>query len=331
MRPLCACGCGKEVNLSVYTNNRLGIKKGQPNRFICGHSRKGKHFSIKTKEKMSLDRKIPLKKGFQKLNNNLAYIIGVIYGDGYTCYIPKSHNYFIGLEVIDKDFALKFKKELEKWTNRNIYFGKHYRKYTHTTQYENKFNNSSISYKVVLNSKEATAFIKMNKTRILKEIKESNDNNLKISFLRGFIDSEGSISGHYIKIANKNKDILIDVQTMLSSIGINNARLYKHCKNGYEGYDLVFWGKSKFKTFIKKIGFTIKRKQTKLKERIEYKRKPTKKTVKINNLIPEMIRLRNKGTSYEKISEVLNVGYVSIQSRAKDNWIPKTNEIINYK
>jgi len=35
---LCACGCGKETRLARQTSTKVGWVKGQPLRYICGHS-----------------------------------------------------------------------------------------------------------------------------------------------------------------------------------------------------------------------------------------------------------------------------------------------------
>jgi len=39
---LCACGCGGKTGLVKQTINSKGIKKGDHNKYICGHSQKGK-------------------------------------------------------------------------------------------------------------------------------------------------------------------------------------------------------------------------------------------------------------------------------------------------
>lgn len=62
---LCACGCGKEVNLSKTTNKTKGLKKGQPNKFIYNHHYKNNHKTI-------------LKFNF----NQEQVLIGSILGDG---------------------------------------------------------------------------------------------------------------------------------------------------------------------------------------------------------------------------------------------------------
>src|SRR3989344_7367945 len=61
-----------------------------------------------------------LNPNFNRLSIELAYILGVIEGDGYIeLKETKGH---IGLTVKDKDFAQFFKKQLEKWAKVPVYF-----------------------------------------------------------------------------------------------------------------------------------------------------------------------------------------------------------------
>ena len=56
----------------------------------------------------------PLKEGYEKLTIDLAYIVGVMMGDGYI------HKHGIGLETKDKDFANTFKEAAERQFGREI-------------------------------------------------------------------------------------------------------------------------------------------------------------------------------------------------------------------
>jgi len=44
---LCECGCGEPAPIAVYTNKRLGYKKGHPVRFILGHWVRAKKANFK--------------------------------------------------------------------------------------------------------------------------------------------------------------------------------------------------------------------------------------------------------------------------------------------
>lgn len=37
---LCGCGCGQKTQLAPYADNRRGLKKGEPQRFVNGHNRR---------------------------------------------------------------------------------------------------------------------------------------------------------------------------------------------------------------------------------------------------------------------------------------------------
>jgi hypothetical protein len=39
----CQCGCGIKTDMSTTTNKKRGIKRGEPNRFIRGHSSRGEN------------------------------------------------------------------------------------------------------------------------------------------------------------------------------------------------------------------------------------------------------------------------------------------------
>lgn len=52
MMAQCECGCGKEAGLVRRTRPHLGLIKGNPNRFLLGHSRRGKRWPIVATVKM---------------------------------------------------------------------------------------------------------------------------------------------------------------------------------------------------------------------------------------------------------------------------------------
>ncbi len=47
---LCACGCGQETNLAKKTRAKQGQFKGQPVRYVLGHSRRGKSWTQTQRE-----------------------------------------------------------------------------------------------------------------------------------------------------------------------------------------------------------------------------------------------------------------------------------------
>ena len=47
---LCECGCGEPAPIATITNNRNGVRKGDPLRFVCGHSHRGQRHPAKLRE-----------------------------------------------------------------------------------------------------------------------------------------------------------------------------------------------------------------------------------------------------------------------------------------
>lgn len=49
----CECGCGGDPGLYAFTDHRKGAIKGQPRRFVDGHSRRGVTLSAETRAKVT--------------------------------------------------------------------------------------------------------------------------------------------------------------------------------------------------------------------------------------------------------------------------------------
>jgi len=56
---LCQCGCGRATALSQITNKNKGIRKGQSNRFIKGHSIQGTPVAERFWRKVNKDGPVP--------------------------------------------------------------------------------------------------------------------------------------------------------------------------------------------------------------------------------------------------------------------------------
>lgn len=271
--------------------------------------------SIETRKRMSLSHiKYPLKS--IELTPRLAYISGVLLGDGYICYNDKKPlAYYIGLETADKDFALKFKKELEIWSEGKASFRIRNKRFNKILGKEPK--SVKEQYIVTLNSKPISKFLKDLSKTILDDI-ENKDENIKIGFIKGLYDSEGYVQKYKIGFSNTDLKLVNKLIRILKSLGFKKLNapykvpsdIYKDC------YNFVMGHKDNLKLFNKKIGFTIGRKQVildRICNEVGFHIKPTTKSY--NEQIPKIQKLRDEGMSIEKISSKLNIPYGSVYYR----------------
>lgn len=196
-----------------------------------------------------------LKNGYDKITNDLAYIIGVLYGDGYII-----KNGGIGLQTIDDDFAHAFgdavfrqfgiesnyyktkQSELKDWRNGKTYNRKG------TTILQAK----SVLIRDFIQKIKNFGFVdKLNKEQ-------------KISFLRGLWDSEGSVSisgyttvvqftHNTFELCELFRKILLEITGIESKIRVHPQK----------NHVLYFYRKEHIKNFYEIIQPTIQRKRDK--------------------------------------------------------------------
>jgi len=228
-----------------------------------------KCFGSFNKAKKSLGLKTTLLKHHQInkkakiLREDLAYIFGVIEGDGY-CRKRKNTKRTSGeiiLKVKDKDFAEEFANRLKRWSGVNP-----------------KYWEKDGEFFTALYSVDAVDVIK--KIR-LRELIISNKK-VKSNFLKGMYDSEGGVIGtnlnrrkfacRWIHFSNNNEKLVKTVNRILNDLGIPHkikSRIHSGFGSKKLQYEVLIFGLENFKKFYKNIGFSIKRKQNKLLEVIE--------------------------------------------------------------
>ncbi|MEM4219853.1 MAG: LAGLIDADG family homing endonuclease [Candidatus Caldarchaeum sp.] len=205
---------------------------------------------------------------FLKPSKELAYVIGVVAGDGYVLRRKKAWKSYrealVGLEVKDIEFAEEFAKCLGKVLNRD----------------PPKPRWSERGFVVELRCKALYELLRkpfdMEKLRRFIE----HNRECKSMFLRGFFDSEGCVAENgYITVHNTDISLLRYAKQLLDSLEIETTgphlerkrgrvlkdprgRTYKRKKNVYRLYV-----PSKFRLkFYQYIGFTIRRKQQRLED-----------------------------------------------------------------
>lgn len=191
----------------------------------------------------------------KELTPELAYILGVMYGDGYfgKCQIR--------LGTKDRDFADYFNYVSQKWSGKKPAIWE-------------RIKNNKPYYECYLSFKDATDFVKsivQDRKKIPEIITYSNNKKIIMMFIKGFSDSEGSIiinnRSRTYKVYNQNKQVLEDIKRMMLKLGFDEKKLYivknNNAKNGIV-YALRISFKDQIRLFYKTIGFTINRKQQKL-------------------------------------------------------------------
>ena len=219
-----------------------------------------------------------------------AYILGVVHGDGFINVRPSGGT--IGLKVKDQDFAIKFKKDLESWSELTV-----------------KSKSQDGFYYVNLYS---TKFSKIVRDFNVKNILNFNDN-LKYHYLRGLFDSDGGIVGNnlnyrrkakrWIHFSNNNKEIIGLVSNLLKEFGLKHfikSRIHSGFGSKKIQYEVKIYKFKDIFYFYKNINFCIARKQKRLKEVIEsYNYYPKSLFNKAKELH------KNKG--YRKVAKELDI------------------------
>jgi intein-encoded DNA endonuclease-like protein len=199
-------------------------------------------------------------------SEDLAYVISVLCGDGHVK-TKKGYHYVIYLEAKDKEFVEEFAIRVGRVLNR--------------PPPKVKVNSDGRYYVEV---KSRTLYELLKKPIEIEKIRKYVEHCEKCvaMFLRGFFDSEGSVSEEgYITIYNTDYELLIYVQELLKKFGIATSGPWPTTRHGTPLYDpkrgKVYMRKkdcfclriraSSNADFYHIVGFTIRRKQERLERR----------------------------------------------------------------
>ncbi len=248
----------------------------------------------------------PIKDSSKFLDENKAYIFGVLCGDGWVT----TKNRF-GLNAIDLDFVQEFKRCIFEVYGLNCNIIEREGRKTN-------YGNGKTNYSITVCSKRAWLDVLKydsfkTKTWIVpKEILESEDLKIKAAFLRGIFDSEGSIrlrrnGWAHLQVCSGNeksliliKDILMKDFSIDMKIEYRKSLVVLHCQKYKD-----------IKNYCDKIGFVIKRKQNRLVNALStYKRTNLRHYEEEFKL--KVFELLGKGISTYKIGKMLNFPYTTI-------------------
>ncbi len=201
----------------------------------------------------------PIKKSSYKVSKEFAYVLGVVYGDGHSHIIEDNHGSsgIITLGVTDKDFALNFKKELEKWSGLKA-------KYWVNKEEEHEVNLYSVDAARIID--------KFDLNKILKWKKE-----FQFQFMKGLFDSDGGVVGEnldnrryakrWVHLSNNNLILIYLVKKIFNKMKIKyfiDKRIHSGFGSKKWQYEIKIYNLKDMFKYYKKIGFSIKRKQDKL-------------------------------------------------------------------
>ncbi len=198
------------------------------------------------------------------LSEDLAYILGVVYGDGHVSIDQRR----IMLGVTDYDFADFFRKTLEKWSGFRVRF------ITRKPTFSKSCIGKKLQWLVYIDSKEASEFVAnfdLNKL-IAAEVK------IKSAFLRGFFDSEGCVNARgSLSAYNSDYELIKFVETLLNAIGIETTF------RSYYGYSvdkkikslryMIYVRAKSRQRFKNLVGFNLGRRQIRLVQSCSHMRK----------------------------------------------------------
>jgi intein-encoded DNA endonuclease-like protein len=199
-----------------------------------------------------------------KPSEDLANVIGVVLGDGYT--YEKSDNYVIGLGAKDKEFVEDFGRRLG-----NVLGREPIRPRKNAKEY-------------IAEARSRTLYELLKKPVDLKRIRRYVEHCPKCAaaFLRGLFDSDGHVSkAGYIKLYNTNYEVLVYAQKLLwkyfrieatgpwpdkqKGTPMHDPRTGKQYKTNEDCYYIYIRAES-LPNFYRFIGFTVRRKQKRLEE-----------------------------------------------------------------
>lgn len=246
-----------------------------------------------------------------ELNENLAYILGVLAGDGYMDYDDKRGTYYIGLSATDKEFVEKFKESLINFFN--IKPTNEFRK----SRKEN-WNDQHITR---LCSKEACDFInkfgnfKKETWKIPEIIKNSNEK-IKSAFLRGFFDSEGEVDRKSKRVGatSVNHIGLEEIGKLLNNLGIRYTIIpVKDIRpNTNQKSRIRIQDRKSIELFNKNIGFTINRKRAILDKCLSNYKFTKILSERLGELRKNILNLRRRGLSYQAIANKLGLNMTTV-------------------
>lgn len=215
--------------------------------------------------KWKIPRRAYVRKILIVFDENLAYVFGVLCGDGCLSFRKKIKKYYILLKCKDRDFTEAFVVCLSKVFRRNI----KYRWYSKVSQYIVEAYVPKVLVPFFVSYPTGTMSWR------IPDIIRHDNGCLEIAYLKGLFDSEGSVYSkkrtRKVVLSSFNHVGLYEVKELLERLGFSRVKV------SVKGNNLALNSYPDLKLFHEKIGFSIQRQQMKLFELLgSYKRLPLK-------------------------------------------------------
>ena len=271
------------------------------------------------------DVKKPLKKGYEKLTPEKAYILGVLCGDGcITFNKPRVLLASISKELINEfiacvksHYGLKPSIRIVPKEKIKISIVKNP---PHIIKAKKDQVEVTFYGRNLVEDLRKYGDFKTNTWRVPKQIMNSKNKKIICSFLQGLYDSEGSAKYH-VTLSSNSLDGLKDAQDLLLKLGIQST-IYK----GHTCFVLSIHSQRTKQLFKKYIGFRVVSRQKQLESSLaNYKTNKSYSQKYVNTLTPDILRLRRNGFSSRKIARQLGIGKSTVLRKLhKYNCVPNT-------
>jgi hypothetical protein len=226
-----------------------GLCKSNITSFKKGH--KWPHI-IESKRKKKVIEKLTKKPNLE-MTENLAYLLGLMKGDGFVSINKKSNAHIIGLSSVNKEISNNFSKALEKiGINSKIFEAYPYNGISKQKQ-----------YRAIACSK---IFVKWYKELKVDNLELLLNTKEKItSFIKGFYEAEGTFYyGRIIHVAIENTDLelLVLIKKLLEKINfrfnLNGPYKTNSFNRNYNRFRLKTANKEQVFTFLNAIKPIVK-------------------------------------------------------------------------
>lgn len=285
---------GETPTIKISTNYGFDLEGvlEHPVKVVCNGQIVWKELKdIKLGDKIPIYRTLEDHKNESGLEEDEAYLLGLIIGDG--CYTIKGGIIFTSA---DKELSDKAKELSLK------YFGKAFV----------DVKSDKIGFRLYSTRVREELFSKYKFNSAICEEKDvpisifQGSNKIISSFIRGLFDTDGYCDKSHVGFCAKSYNIVKNVQLLLLKLGIVSCLYTKHNKTYNRDYYALYIGSNSASKFKEIIGFGLTRKQEKLNKLCAKTKNPNIDVVPRELILERLLSLRDK---YAKIRPPKGHGY----------------------